>query len=54
MAKKLKELVREAIAKGETEEGRRELREQRERMNAEAARMALAFQELSGTPSCSA
>ena len=38
MAKKLTELVREAIAKGETEEGRRELREQRERMEAEAIR----------------
>ena len=38
MAKKVMELFKEAIAKAETEEGRRELREQRERMEAEALR----------------
>ena len=36
MAKKLTELLREAMAKGQTEEGRRELREQRKQMEAEA------------------
>ena len=38
MAKKLTELFKEAVAKAETEEGRQELREQRERMEAEALR----------------
>ena len=40
MAKKLTELLREAVAKSRTEEGRRELREQRERMETEALQTA--------------
>ena len=40
MAKKLTELLREAIAKGETEKGRRELAEERKRMEAEALQTA--------------
>ena len=40
MAKKLTELVREAVAKSQTEEGRRELLEERERMEAEVLQAA--------------
>ena len=40
MAKKLTELLREAVAKSQTEEGRRELREQRERMETEVLQAA--------------
>lgn len=41
MAKKLTELLWEAVTKSQTEEGRRELREQREPMEAEARQTAL-------------
>ena len=34
------EYIREAFVKGQTEEGRRELREERERLNAEALQKA--------------
>ena len=40
MAKKLTELLQEAVAKSQTEEGRRELLEERERMEAEALQTA--------------
>ena len=40
MPKKLTELLREAVAKNQTEEGRRELREQPERMEAEEVQTA--------------
>ena len=40
MAKKITELFKEAVAKSQTEEGRRELREERERLEAEALQTA--------------